>query len=72
MSCSFNFHLVDENATVAMGNKLAGSFSPYMEKIAETSSMADFFQILVYIPIGAGLLLYALSFPLKKLMHGIK
>ena len=23
MSCSFNFHLVDENATVAMGNKLA-------------------------------------------------
>ena len=23
MSCSFDFHLVDENATVAMGNKLA-------------------------------------------------
>lgn len=56
----------------AMGNKLAGSFSGYMEKIAEESTMSDFFQILVYIPIGAGLVLFALSFPLKKLMHGIK
>ena len=35
----------------AMGNKLAGSFSSYMERIAEESSMADFFQILVIIPI---------------------
>jgi proton-dependent oligopeptide transporter, POT family len=56
----------------AMGNKLAGSFSGYMEKIAEESTMADFFQILVYIPIGAGLVLFLLSFPLKKLMHGVK
>jgi len=54
-----------------MGNKLAGSFSPYMEKIAEESSMSDFFQILVYIPIAAGIVLFALSFPLKKLMHGV-
>ena len=56
----------------AMGNKLAGSFSGYMEKIAETSTMSDFFTILVYIPIGAGIVLFALSFPLRKLMHGIK
>ena len=56
----------------AMGNKIAGFASGYMEKIAETSSMSDFFQILVYIPIGAGLVLFILSFPLKKLMHGIK
>ena len=56
----------------AMGNKLAGSFSGYMEKIAEESTMSDFFQILVYIPIGAGIVLFLLSFPLKKLMHGIK
>lgn len=56
----------------AMGNKLAGSFSGYMEKIAEESTMSDFFQILVFIPIGAGILLFILSFPLKKLMHGIK
>ena len=55
----------------AMGNKIAGSFSGYMEKIAEESSMADFFQILVYIPIVAGIVLFILSFPLKKLMHGI-
>ncbi|MGB1041317.1 MAG: peptide MFS transporter, partial [Flavobacteriales bacterium] len=55
----------------AMGNKIAGSFSGYMEKIAEESSMSDFFQILVYIPIVAGIVLFILSFPLKKLMHGI-
>ena len=56
----------------AMGNKIAGSFSTYMEKIAETSSMSDFFQILVMIPIGGGIFLFLISFPLKKLMHGIE
>tara|TARA_R110002072_G_scaffold300932_1_gene479232 strand:+ start:21727 stop:23337 length:1611 start_codon:yes stop_codon:yes gene_type:complete len=56
----------------AMGNMAAGSFSGYMEKIAETSTMSDFFQILVYIPIGAGVVLFILSFPLRKLMHGVK
>lgn len=56
----------------AMGNKVAGSFAGYMDKIAESSSLSDFFMILVYIPIGAGLVLFALSFPLKKLMHGVK
>ncbi|MCB9222953.1 MAG: peptide MFS transporter [Crocinitomicaceae bacterium] len=56
----------------AMGNKVAGSFSPYMEKIAEESTMSDFFKILVMVPIGAGIVLFLLSFPLKKLMHGIK
>ncbi len=56
----------------AMGNKLAGSFSSYMEQIAAESSMADFFQLLVYIPIAGGIVLFLLSFPLKKLMHGIE
>ena len=56
----------------AMGNKLAGSFSSYMEKIAETSSMADFFKILVAIPICGAVVLFLLSFPLKKFMHGIE
>lgn len=56
----------------AMGNKIAGSFSPYMEKIAEETSMSDFFKILVLIPVVAGIVLFILSFPLKKLMHGIK
>jgi len=56
----------------AMGNKLAGSFSGYMEEIAKTSSMADFFQILVLFPIIGGIILFVLSFPLKKLMHGVE
>lgn len=55
----------------AMGNKLAGSFSGYMEEIALTSTMSDFFMILVYIPVGGGIILFLLSFPLKKLMNGI-
>ena len=55
----------------AMGNKLAGSFSPYMEKIAAQSSMSGFFEILVIIPVVAGLVLFGLSFFLKKLMHGV-
>jgi POT family proton-dependent oligopeptide transporter len=56
----------------AMGNMAAGQFSGYMEKIAETSTMSDFFQILVVTPIAGGLVLFALSFPLKKLMHGVE
>ncbi|MCI5057926.1 MAG: peptide MFS transporter [Flavobacteriales bacterium] len=56
----------------AMGNKLAGSFSSYMEQIAENSSMSEFFKILVWIPIVGGLVLFVLSFPLKKLMHGVE
>lgn len=56
----------------AMGNKLAGLFSSYMEKIANESSLSDFFMILVYVPIIAGAVLFVLSFPLKKLMHGVK
>ncbi len=56
----------------AMGNMVAGAFSGYMEKLANESTMSDFFMILVYIPISAGLVLFILSFPLRKLMHGIK
>jgi POT family proton-dependent oligopeptide transporter len=56
----------------AMGNKLAGSFSSYMEEIAKESSMSDFFEILVMIPIAGGIVLFLLSFPLKKLMHGVQ
>ena len=55
----------------AMGNKLAGSLSSYMEKIASESSMSDFFEILVWIPVSGGIILFILSFALKKLMHGI-
>lgn len=55
----------------AMGNMIAGQFSGYMEKIAEESSMSEFFEILVYIPVGAGIVFFILSFALKKLTHGI-
>jgi len=56
----------------ALGNKLAGVLSSYMEEIAQTLSMSDFFQIFVYVPIAAGLLLMLLSRQLKKLMKGVK
>ena len=55
----------------AMGNMAAGQFSGYMKTIAETSTMSDFFTILVLIPVIGGIILFALSFPLKKLMHGV-
>lgn len=56
----------------AMGNMAAGSIAGFMEEIAEKSSLSEFFSILVYVPIIAGVALFALSFPLKKLMHGVK
>lgn len=56
----------------AIGNKAAGELSGYMKEIQANSSLSDFFNLLVYIPVIAGIILFALSFPLKKLMHGIK
>ena len=55
----------------AIGNKFAGALSGYMETIQQNSSLADFFNLLVYIPVIAGIVLFLLSFPLKKLMHDI-
>jgi len=55
----------------AMGNMIAGQFSGYMEQIAAESTMSDFFEILVFIPVGAGIVFFLLSFPLKKLTHGV-
>ena len=55
----------------AIGNKFAGLLSGYMEEIQQNSSLADFFNLLVYIPVIAGIILFLLSFMLKKLMHGI-
>ena len=54
-----------------LGNKFAGELSSKMETIQEQSSLSDFFLILVYIPLIAGVVLFILSFFLKKLMHGI-
>ncbi len=55
-----------------LGNKFAGMFSGYMESIAQETSLAQFFSYLVMGPIVAGVVLFLLSFPLKKLMHGVK
>ena len=54
-----------------LGNKFAGLLSGKMEEIQSNSSLSDFFLILAGIPIVAGVILFILSFPLKKLMHGI-
>ena len=56
----------------AIGNKFAGMLSGYMEEIQNNSSLSDFFNLLVYIPLIAGVVLFFLSFWLKKLMHGVK
>jgi len=56
----------------AIGNKFAGMLSGYMEEIQNNSSLSDFFNLLVYIPLIAGVILFFLSFWLKKLMHGVK
>ena len=56
----------------AIGNKFAGMLSGYMEEIQSNSSLSDFFNLLVYIPLIAGVILFLLSFWLKKLMHGVK
>lgn len=57
---------------VGMGNKLAGSMGGMIDKISATYDMSTFFLIFTIVPIGAGLLLMALTPLLKKLMHGVK
>ncbi|MEZ5001878.1 MAG: peptide MFS transporter [Chitinophagales bacterium] len=56
----------------AMGNMLAGTLASYMEQIAESISMSSFFRIFVVIPIVAGIILFLLSIPMRKLTHGVK
>lgn len=56
----------------AMGNMAAGQLASVMDSMKDTMTMSDFFQIFVYIPIAAGIVLFILGFPLKKLMHGVK
>lgn len=56
----------------ALGNKLAGSLSSVMESMSESVSMSGFFTIFVVIPVVAGILLFLLGFPLKKMQHGIR
>ncbi len=57
---------------VGMGNKLAGSMGGMIDAITEEYSMSTFFLIFTFVPIGAGLLVMALTPVLNKLMHGVK
>ena len=57
---------------VGLGNKAAGAIGGQIDQIVESHSMSYFFMIFTLIPIGAGLLLMALTPVLKKLMHGVK
>lgn len=56
----------------AMGNKVGGVLASNMEQITTSMSMPSFFKILVIIPIVAGVILFLLGYPLKKMTHGIE
>lgn len=57
---------------IGMGNKLAGSMGGMIETITAQYSLTTFFLIFAIIPIGAGLIMIALSPLMKKLMHGVR
>jgi POT family proton-dependent oligopeptide transporter len=57
---------------IGMGNKIAGSMGGMIEQITTQYSLSTFFLIFTVVPIGAGLLMVALSPLMKKLMHGVK
>ena len=57
---------------IGMGNKLAGSMGGMIETITSQYSLTTFFLIFTIVPIGAGLIMVALSPLMKKLMHGVE
>ncbi len=57
---------------VGMGNKLAGMMGGMIDTITAEHSMSTFFLIFTFVPIGAGLMIMALTPIVKKLMHGVK
>ncbi|HVK97557.1 MAG TPA: hypothetical protein VM368_07065, partial [Flavisolibacter sp.] len=54
-----------------IANWTAGITGSYIDAITEKYSMATFFLIFTFVPIGAGLVMLALNKTLKKKMHGI-
>jgi POT family proton-dependent oligopeptide transporter len=56
----------------AVGNYLGGVLFGLIDHIVKTQSISTFFSMFVGITIGAAVILLALSFQLKKGMHGIK
>jgi len=57
---------------IAIGNKLAHYIGGDIEKISQESGLSYFFLIFTIVPIGLGLVSFALHPLLKKLMHGIR
>ena len=55
----------------ALGNKLAGTMSAYIDHISASVGLGGFFLILCLVPVGAGLLSMALNKWMVKRMHGI-
>ena len=55
----------------AIANFAGGITASFIDKISEEYSLTIFFLIFFFIPIGAGLILIALSKMIKKKMHGI-
>ncbi len=57
---------------VGMGMKTAGFMGGMIDEITAKYSKTTFFLIFTLVPIGAGLLMIALTPVVKKLMHGVK
>lgn len=57
---------------IAIGNKLAHYIGGDIEKISQESGLYYFFLIFTIVPIGLGLVSFALHPLLKKLMHGVR
>jgi len=57
---------------IAIGNKLAHYIGGDIEKISQESGLSYFFLIFTIVPIGLGMVSFALHPLLKKLMHGVR
>lgn len=55
-----------------VANFTGGIIGSYMDRISETSSLAGFFSIFVFISFIAGIILLIINKPLKRLMHGVE
>ena len=54
-----------------VANWAGGMTGSYIDQIVESTNMSTFFLIFTLIPIGAGVILIAISGFMKKMMHGI-
>jgi POT family proton-dependent oligopeptide transporter len=54
-----------------MAGKISSIFAEYSESIQETDGWSYFFLIFTIIPFVAGLAIWSLNKPIKRMMHGI-